>query len=153
MSTITDIGTLISRQPDIHGGCPIITGTGVTVRRIAIWYKQSLSAEEIAYRIGHLTLTQVYAALTYYHANRDEIDADIAAEAAEGYRIEALISERKIQKQPTDIALEIPTLADYPTRREFMQLPLEERRNILAKQAEVMLQHYQEDREWQELEY
>ncbi|MEG4518412.1 MULTISPECIES: DUF433 domain-containing protein [unclassified Microcoleus] len=56
MSTITDIGTLISRQPDIHGGCPIITGTGVTVRRLAIWYKQSLSAEEIADRIGHLTL-------------------------------------------------------------------------------------------------
>ncbi len=152
MSTITDIGTLISRQPDIHGGCPIIAGTGVTVRRIAIWYKQSLSAEEIADRIGHLTLTHVYAALTYYHANREEIDADIAAEEAEGSRIEALISERQIQKQPTDIALEIPTLANYPTRREFMQLPLEERRNILAKQAEAMLQHYQEDREWQELE-
>ena len=151
MSTITDIGTLISRNPDIHGGCPIIAGTGVTVRRIAIWYKQSLRAEEIADRIGHLTLTQVYAALTYYHANREEIDADIAAEAAEG-DLEALNSQRKIQKQPTDIDLKIPTRADYPSRREFMQLPLEERRNILAKQAEVMLQHYQEDREWQELE-
>jgi len=153
LSTITDIGTLISRNPDIHGSCPIIAGTGVTVRRIAIWYKQSLRAEEIADRIGHLTLTQVYAALTYYHANREEIDADIAAEEAEGDRIEALINERKTQKQPTDIALEIPTVANYPSRREFMQLPLEERRNILERQAEVMLQHYQEDREWQELEY
>lgn len=86
MSTITDIGTLISRQPDIHGGCPIIAGTGVTVRRIAIWYKQGLIAEEIADRIGHLTLTQVYAALTYYHANREEIDADIAGEETEGDR-------------------------------------------------------------------
>ncbi|MEG4350623.1 DUF433 domain-containing protein [Microcoleus sp. LAD1_D3] len=152
MSTITDIGTLISRQPDIHGGCPIIAGTGVTVRRIAIWYKQGLSPEEIVDRIGHLTLTQVYAALTYYHANREEIDADIAAEAAEGERIEALICDRKIQNQQMDIALEIPTLADYPSRREFMQLPLEERRNILERQAEVMLQHYQQDREWQELE-
>ncbi|MEG4574308.1 DUF433 domain-containing protein [Microcoleus sp. N3A4] len=153
MSTITDIGTLISRNPEIHGGCPIIAGTGVTVRRIAIWYKQGLRAEEIADRIGHLTLTQVYAALTYYHANRDEIDADIAAEAAEGDRIEALISaHRQIQKQPIDIALEIPTRADCPSRQEFMKLPLEERRNILAKQAEAMLQHYQEDKEWQELE-
>ena len=152
MSTITDIGTLISRQPDIHGGCPIIAGTGVTVRRIAIWYKQSLSAEEIADRLGHLTLTQVYAALTYYHANREEIDADIAAEAAEADRIEALNSQRKIQKQPTDIALEIPTVANYPSRREFMKLPLEERGRILERQAEAMLQHYQEDREWQELE-
>ncbi len=117
MSTITDIGTLISRQPDIHGGCPIIAGTGVTVRRIAIWYKQSLSAEEIAARIGHLTLTQVYAALTYYHANREEIDADLAAEAAEADRIEALKCDRQIQKLPTDIDLEIPTLADSPSRR------------------------------------
>lgn len=33
-----------------------------------------------------------------------------------------------------------------------MQLSLEERRNILERQAEVILQHYQEDREWQELE-
>jgi len=152
LSTITDIGTLISRQPDIHGGCPIIAGTGVTVRRIAIWYKQGLSAEEIADRIGHLTLTQVYAALTYYHANRDEIDADIAAEETEGDRIEALNSQRKIQKQPTDIALEITTVANYPSRREFMKLPLEERGRILERQAEAMLQHYQEDREWQELE-
>ena len=61
-------------------------------------------------------------------------------------------SEVKAQPLDIDIALEIPTLADYPSRREFMQLPLEERRNILAKQAEVMLHHYQEDREWQELE-
>ena len=150
MSTITDIGTLISRNPDIHDGCPIIAGTSVTVGRIAIWYKQSLTAEEIADRIGYLTLTQVYAALTYYHANRAEIDAEIAAEDD---RIEALISEKQIQKLPTDIALKIPTIANYPNRREFMQLPLEERRNILAKQAEVMLQHYQEDREWQELEW
>jgi len=63
------------------------------------------------------------------------------------------IYEGKAQPLDIDIAVKIPTLADYPSRREFMQLPLEERRNILAKQAEVMLQHYQEDREWQELEY
>ncbi|MBW4564119.1 MAG: DUF433 domain-containing protein [Mojavia pulchra JT2-VF2] len=40
MATITDIGALINHNPEIHGGCPIIAGTGVTVRRIAIWYKQ-----------------------------------------------------------------------------------------------------------------
>ncbi|MEG3923531.1 MULTISPECIES: hypothetical protein [unclassified Microcoleus] len=62
------------------------------------------------------------------------------------------ISAGKAQPLDMDIDLEIPTLADYPSRREFMQLPLEERRNILAKQAEVMLQHYQQDREGQELE-
>ncbi|MEJ1937673.1 hypothetical protein WDZ92_46365 [Nostoc sp. NIES-2111] len=37
-------------------------------------------------------------------------------------------------------------------RREFMKLSLEERRRILAEQAEQMLLHYQQDKEWQELE-
>lgn len=89
MSTITDIGQLIDRHPGIHGGSPIIAGTGVTVRRIAIWYKQGYSAEEIADEISHLSIGQVYAALTYYHLNKDEINAEIAAEEAEGDRIEA----------------------------------------------------------------
>jgi hypothetical protein len=35
----------------------------------------------------HLTIAQVYAALTYYHANRDEIEADLAAEEAEAERL------------------------------------------------------------------
>ncbi len=94
-NTITDIGKLIDRNPGIHGGCPIIAGTGVTVRRIAIWYNQGLRAEEIAYRIGHLSVAQVYAALTYYHVNRQEIDDDIAFEEAEADRIEALHNATK----------------------------------------------------------
>src|SRR3954452_23401469 len=78
----TDIGTLIVRSPDIRGGRPRLAGTGVTVRRIVSWYKLGLDAEEIGARIGHITVGQVYAALAYYHANRDEIDADLAAEDA-----------------------------------------------------------------------
>ena len=89
MSTAIDIGTLITRTPGIHGGCPHIAGTGVTVRRIATWYKLGLTPEEIATRIGHLTLAQVYAALTYYHANREEVEEDLAREEAEAKRIEA----------------------------------------------------------------
>ncbi|MCC3407489.1 MAG: hypothetical protein JGK17_18220 [Microcoleus sp. PH2017_10_PVI_O_A] len=56
------------------------------------------------------------------------------------------------QIQSNSQLLEIPSLAQYPSRREFMKLPIEERRRILAEQAEVMLSHYQEDREWQELQ-
>jgi len=77
-----DIGTLIVATPEIRGGRPRIAGTGVTVRRIASWYKLGLSAKEIADQFGHLTVGQVYAALAYYHANREEIDADLAAEDA-----------------------------------------------------------------------
>ena len=88
MSTITDIGTLIVRSPKVRGGRPYIAGTGVTVRRIVWWYKQGISPEEIADRIGHLTLAQVYAALAYYHANREAIETDMAAEDAEAEALE-----------------------------------------------------------------
>ena len=82
MNPPTDIGTLIVRSPDIRGGRPRVAGTGVTVRRIVGWYRLGLNAEDIAVRIGHLTVGQVYAALAYYHANREEIDVDVAAEEA-----------------------------------------------------------------------
>lgn len=35
-----DISTLITRTPGLHGGKPHIVGKGVTVRRIASWYKK-----------------------------------------------------------------------------------------------------------------
>ena len=82
-----DIGTLIVRTPGIRGGRPCIAGTGVTVQRIAGWYKLGLSPEEIAEEVGHLTLAQVHAALAYYHANREEIESAIAADEAEADRL------------------------------------------------------------------
>ena len=82
MPTVTDIGSLIVRSDDIRGSRPRVAGTGVTVRRIVGWYKQGLTPEEIITELPHLSLAQVYAALTYYHANREEIEADITAESA-----------------------------------------------------------------------
>ena len=96
MSTSVDIGTLIARAPQIHAGRPHIAGTGITVGRIARWYKLGLGPEEISARIGHLTLAQVYAALAYYHANQDEIEADLAQQEAEADRLEALHSTRAL---------------------------------------------------------
>jgi uncharacterized protein (DUF433 family) len=89
MPTVTDIGSLIMRSDDVRGGRPRVAGTGVTVRRIVGWYKQGLTPEEITTEVPHLSLAQVYAALTYYHANREEIEADIAAENAEAKQLEA----------------------------------------------------------------
>ncbi len=82
MSTATDIGALITQTPGICGGRPRIAGTGVSVRRIVGWYKMGRTPEEITDQYGHLSLAQVYAALAYYHANRDEIEADLAKEEA-----------------------------------------------------------------------
>jgi uncharacterized protein (DUF433 family) len=88
MTTVTEIGSLISRRPEIRGGRPCIAGTGVSVRRIAQWYNMGLIPEEIARKFGHLSLAQVHAALTYYHANQQEIDSDIEAEAREANALE-----------------------------------------------------------------
>lgn len=82
MPPVVDIGTLIERSPEIRGGRPCIAGTGVTVLRIAGWHNLGLTPEEIAAKIEHLSLAQIHAALAYYHANREEIDSDIAADEA-----------------------------------------------------------------------
>ena len=90
MSTqsLVEIGSLITRSPGVCGGRPRISGTGISVRRVVVWYKLGFAAEEIADRIGHLSLAQAHAALAYYHANRETIDADLAAEEAEADRLE-----------------------------------------------------------------
>jgi uncharacterized protein (DUF433 family) len=83
-----EIGSLIESTPEIRRGKPRIAGTGMTVHRIVTWYKQGYSPEQIADEYEHLTLAQVYAALTYYHANQAEIEADLAAEDSEIERLE-----------------------------------------------------------------
>ena len=70
---------MLARSPDVCGGWLRIDGTRITVHRIAILYKQGQSAEEIAQTYPHLSLSQVYAALAYYHANRAEIESALAA--------------------------------------------------------------------------
>ena len=83
-----EIGSMITRSPGICGGRPRIAGTGMSVRRVVIWYKLGLMPEEIADRIGHLSLAQVHAALAYYHANREEIETALAVEEAEADQLE-----------------------------------------------------------------
>lgn len=83
-----EIGSIIVCTPEIRGGKPHIAGTGITVHRIVRWYKQGYSAEQIADEYAHLTLAQVYAALSFYHANQTEIEAELAAEDGETARLE-----------------------------------------------------------------
>ena len=67
--------------------------TGLPVERwtslpSAAGCRSRLTSEELATQIPHLTLAQVHAALAYYHANRGEMDAEMAAEEAEADRLE-----------------------------------------------------------------
>lgn len=89
MTTAVEIGTLIICTPGTCGGRPRIAGTRITVENIAIDFNAGMSPQQIIDERPHLTLAQIYAALTYYYANKKQIDAEIAAENAEWERLEA----------------------------------------------------------------
>ncbi len=84
---LTTLDTMLIRSPNICGGRLRIDGTRITVDRIATLYKQGLTAEDIAQTYPHLSLSQVYTALAYYHANREEIEAVLADERAMYYQL------------------------------------------------------------------
>ena len=75
-----EIGTFIVSTPGVVGGRPRIDGTRVSVNTIVNSYKKGYNAEEIAEQFERVSLAQVYAALTFYHANQAEIEADLKAE-------------------------------------------------------------------------
>ena len=84
----TAISTLLVSSADVCGGRLRIDGTRITVNQIAVLYKQGYNAEDIADQYPHLTMAQVYAALSHYLANQEEIEADLTAEEEEASRLE-----------------------------------------------------------------
>jgi uncharacterized protein (DUF433 family) len=83
------LDALITNTPGVRHGRPCIAGTGISVHRVAILYRLGQTPEEIVRKYEHLDAAGVYAALAYYLANREEIDAEIAADEAENDRAEA----------------------------------------------------------------
>jgi len=65
------------------GGSPIITGTKFPVRSVIFYVlRQGMSPEELVKEFSHLTLPQVYDALSYYYDNKRNIDEDISLSEA-----------------------------------------------------------------------
>ena len=67
----------IIRDQAILGGEPIIKGTRTPVRSIVENWRLGLSPEEIAIHLPHLSLAQVFDALSHYSDNQKEIDTYI----------------------------------------------------------------------------
>ncbi len=84
----TQISTLLVSSPEVCGGRLRIEGTRITVNQIVVLYKQGYSPEEIADQYSQLSLAQVYAALAFYHANKKEVEADLATEKLEADKLE-----------------------------------------------------------------
>jgi uncharacterized protein (DUF433 family) len=56
---------LITTNPGIEGGKPIIKGTRITVEMLADEYAAGRSIEQLLYSYPHLTRKQIEAALAY----------------------------------------------------------------------------------------
>jgi uncharacterized protein (DUF433 family) len=67
----------IVNDHQILGGEPIILGTRTPVRAIVETWRLGVPAEEIPSALPHLTLAQVFDALSYYSDHQEEINAHI----------------------------------------------------------------------------
>jgi uncharacterized protein (DUF433 family) len=76
----------------ILGGEPIIKGTRTPIRAIIEIYRLGTSPEEIPSRLPHLTLAQVFDALSYYNDHPDEINAYIERNRIPDDRIDPLVN-------------------------------------------------------------
>lgn len=72
----------------ILNGTPIVAGTRTPVRAIAELWKFGVTPEEIVLRLPHLTLAQVFDALSYYQDHGDEVDRDILRNRVPDERID-----------------------------------------------------------------
>jgi uncharacterized protein (DUF433 family) len=67
----------ITRNPNILGGEPIIAGTRTPVRSIVEYQRLGYSPPDMIRAMPYLRLSEVYAALSYYHDHEDELNEQI----------------------------------------------------------------------------
>jgi uncharacterized protein (DUF433 family) len=65
---------------DIGNGAPIVEGTRTHVKNIFAYYRLGYSIDELAEALPHLSLAQIFDALSYYYDNTEEIEAEFEAD-------------------------------------------------------------------------
>jgi uncharacterized protein (DUF433 family) len=83
----------IAATPGVAGGRPCISGTRIRVQDIVIRTELGDSPDEVVVAYPHISLADVYAALSYYHDNREMIDQQIRES-------EALVAHMRAQSGP-----------------------------------------------------
>jgi len=79
----------IVSHKDYCGGSPVIKVTKFPVRSIVNYVlRQGISPEEMVREFSHLTLAQVYDALSYYYDHKETIDREIQENSEEKLRPE-----------------------------------------------------------------
>jgi uncharacterized protein (DUF433 family) len=84
----------IDSRPGKCGGKPCVAGTRIRVWDIHVWHDlQGRTAEQIVADFPQLTLSDVYAALAYYHDHRDAIQQEMK-------RADELVARMKAEQGP-----------------------------------------------------
>ena len=69
----------IEKTPGVCGGRACIASHRIRVQDIVVWHeKRGYSPDEIVDMFPGITLADIYAALTYYFDNRQEIEDEFA---------------------------------------------------------------------------
>ena len=83
----------VVRDDEILSGEPIIKGTRTPVRAIVETWRLGVSPEEIPKGMPHLTVAQVFGALTYYSDRQDEINQYIEQNRIPDELIDPLVKD------------------------------------------------------------
>lgn len=81
--TVTDISTLLVSRPGVVGGRLCLRGTRITVHNVAMHYGNGATVEQMVESNPDLSPALFHAALAYYFANQERIDAEIEEDLAE----------------------------------------------------------------------
>ena len=76
----SSLQTHLVRAPEVLGGALAIAGSRVPVRLIGTYAREGRSVDEIHHNYPFLKIAAIEEAIAYYHAHRDEIDAELARE-------------------------------------------------------------------------
>ena len=92
MTTATDHPYIVCNS-DILGGEPIIKDTRTPVRAIVESWRMGVAPEEIPGHLPHLTLAQVFDALSYFADHQNEILAHIERNRIPDGRIDPRVED------------------------------------------------------------
>lgn len=83
VTSITTDGERIVCTPDTFGGKPRVAGTRIRVQDVYFWHDvEGKSPDEIVTSFPQLSMADVYAALSYFWAHREELLNDLQLQRA-----------------------------------------------------------------------
>lgn len=89
----------VERREGVCGGAPVVKGTRIPIWILASYWRSGVSPDELLTYYPHLTIAQIFGALSYYADHQPDIDVQIAANRVTDAKIHPLIREARQQRK------------------------------------------------------